>query len=149
GDLDVDIKLRGAVLQRLKFADRLAELLALLEVIDGAAEYLLAQPDHFGGHGAAADIEHALQQLITLIDFAEHAVGVDLDIVERNPRRVVRIDHHRAFGVNALALGIDEEQRQSVAFAGRARAARRHDQKIGGVPIDHKGLVADKPKTVA
>ena len=62
GDLDLDIKLRGAVLQRLEFADQFAELLALLEVADGAAEHFLAEPDHFRGHRATADIEHAFQQ---------------------------------------------------------------------------------------
>ncbi len=73
GDLDIDIELGGAVLQRLEFADQLAELLALLEIRDGAAEHLLAQAHHFGGHRAAADIEHAFQQRPALIDFAEHA----------------------------------------------------------------------------
>src|SRR6267378_4354794 len=68
GDFDLDIKLRGAMLQRLEFADRLAELLALLEVANGAAEHLLAEPDHFGGHRAAADIEYAFKQPMTLID---------------------------------------------------------------------------------
>ena len=38
GDLDIDIELGGAVLQRLEFADQLAELLALLEIRHGAAE---------------------------------------------------------------------------------------------------------------
>src|SRR5258708_10408207 len=58
------------MLQRMEFADRLAELLALLEVIDRAAEYLLAQAHHFGGDRTAADIEHAFQQRPALIDLA-------------------------------------------------------------------------------
>src|SRR6266849_7082582 len=74
GDLDLDVKLRGAVLQRLEFADQLAELLALLEIADGAAEHFLAEADHFRGHRAPADIEHALHQRPALIDLAEHAV---------------------------------------------------------------------------
>src|ERR1700682_994819 len=50
GDLDLDVKLRGAVLQRLEFADQSAELLALLEVADGATEHFPAEADHFLGH---------------------------------------------------------------------------------------------------
>ena len=73
-----------------------------------------------------------------LIDLAEHAVGIDLDIVELDPRRVVRIDHHGALDRDALGLGIDQEQRQPVAFAGRAAGARRDDQEIGGVAVDHE-----------
>src|ERR1700720_251742 len=45
----------------------------------------------------AADVEHAFQQRTALIDVAEPAVGIDLDIVEFDPRRIVRIDHRRAF----------------------------------------------------
>jgi len=41
-----------------------------------------------------------------------------------------------------LALGSTRKQRQPIALAGGARAARRHDQKARGVAIDHKGLVA-------
>ena len=70
------------MLQRLEFADQLAELLAFLEVLDGAAEHFFAQAHHFGGDRAAADIEHAVEQRGALIDLAEHAVGIDLDIVE-------------------------------------------------------------------
>src|ERR1700737_1798808 len=67
GDLDLDIELRGAVRQPLDIADQFSELLALLEVADGAAEHLLADPDHFGSHRAAADIEHAFEQATALL----------------------------------------------------------------------------------
>ena len=125
------------MLQRLEFADQLAELLALLQIGDGAAEHLLAEADHFGGDRAAADIEHAFQQRTALIDLAEHAVGVDLDIVELDPRRVVRVDHHGAFDRDAFCLGIDQEQRQPVALAGRAARCgppRSGDPRCGRRP---------------
>ena len=111
GDLDVDVELGGAVLQRLKLADPLAELLALLEIVYRAGEHLLAQANHFGGDRAASDIDDALQQRAPLIDLAEHLIGIDFDIVERNPRGIVGIDHDGAFRRNALCLRIDQEQR--------------------------------------
>ena len=104
-----------------------AELLALLEVIDGSPEHPLGYPDHFGGDRAAADIEHALQESAALIDLAEHAIGVDFDVIEPDPRGVVRIDHRGALDLDAPGFGIDQEQRQPLALAGGARAARRHD----------------------
>src|ERR1039458_4163810 len=123
GDLDIDIKLRGAVLQRLEFADRLAELLTLLEVADGAAKYFLAETDHFRGHRAAPDIKHAFQQSMALIDLAEYAVGIDLDIAKHDSRRVMCIDHRGTLKRDALGFGIDEKQCQSVALARGARGA--------------------------
>ena len=137
------------MLQRLEFADQLAELLALLQVGDGAAEHLFAQAHHFGSHRAAADVEHAFQQRSALIDLAEHAVGIDLDIAEFNARRIVRIDHHGALDGEALGLGIDQEQRQPVALAGRAARARRDDQEIGGVAVDHERLGAAQLEAIA
>src|SRR5258707_14086481 len=137
------------MLQRREFADRLAELLALLEVADRAAEPLLAEPDHFGSHRAPADIEHAVQELMALVDLAEHAVGIDLDIVEGDPRRVVRIDHDGAFGLDAFCLWIDQEQRQPIALAGGARGAGRHDQEIRDMAGGHPALAAPAPETVA
>src|SRR5665213_3400841 len=126
-NLDIDIKLRGAVLQRLEFADQFAELLALLEVTDGAPEYLFAETDHFRGHRATTDIEHAYQQWMALIDLAEHTVGIDLDIAKRDSRRVVRIDHRGPLDRDTLGFGIDEKQCQSIALARGARGAGECD----------------------
>mgnify|MGYP002685362597 CR=1 FL=1 len=56
GDLDVDIELGGAVLQRLEFTDQFSELLALLETGDGAAEHFLAEPHPLPRHRRAADL---------------------------------------------------------------------------------------------
>ena len=61
----------------------------------------------------------------------------------------MRIDHRRALDLNAFCPGVDQEQRQAIAFAGRTRGAGRDDQQIGGVPVDHKGLVTLKLETVA
>src|SRR6202012_1678779 len=99
----------GAMLQRLELADRFAELLALLEIADGAAEDLFAETDHFRGHRAAADIEHALQQAMALIDLAEHAIGINLDMIEHDSRRIVRIDHRGPLDRDALCFWVDQK----------------------------------------
>ena len=46
-----------------------------------------------------------------------------------------------------LALRIDQEQRQARRARRRARGARRHDQEIGDVAVDHEGLVAVEPES--
>ena len=76
-------------------------------------------------------------------------IGIDLDIVELDAGSVVRIDHHRSFGRDALCLRIDQKQRQPVALAGGAAGARGDDQEIGGVAVDHQGLVAVELESVA
>ena len=70
------------MLQRLEFADQLAELLALLEILRGAAERFVGDPEHFACDHRATGIEHAVEHGATLIDLAEHAVGGQLDVGE-------------------------------------------------------------------
>ena len=53
-DFDFGEQVRGAVLQRLELADQLAELLALLEVVERACEASSRQSGQLGGDRGAA-----------------------------------------------------------------------------------------------
>src|SRR3546814_16943939 len=54
-DFHLAIKVRGAVLERLKFADQLAELLAFLEVGAGHVHRTLTDAEEFGRSDGAGD----------------------------------------------------------------------------------------------
>ena len=56
-DFHFAVKMRSAVLQRLKLADQLAELFALFEIIDRHVHRRAAHADHFGSSPDAARIE--------------------------------------------------------------------------------------------
>ena len=92
GDLDFAIEVRGAVLERLEFADQLAELLALLEIVDGHRRCARGDADQLGRGARAAGVERALQRRPAAVDLADHRVGVELDIVEGQPRRFRAVD---------------------------------------------------------
>src|SRR3546814_9529599 len=70
-DFHLAIKVRGAVLERLKFADQLAELLAFLEVGDGHVHRTLADADEFGHSAGAGDGEQRVENRLPGIDFAD------------------------------------------------------------------------------
>ena len=127
----------------------LAELLALLQIGDRAAECFLARADHLGGDAGASDVQHALQQVPTRIDFAEHVVGADVYVVERDPRGIVRIDRRRALDANSRRFRIDDEQRDAVGIARLARGASDDDQEIRDVAIKHESLRAVELEAVA
>ena len=57
GDLDLAVEMRGAVLKRLELADQLAELLALLEIIDGHRRCAGGDADQLGRGAGAAGVE--------------------------------------------------------------------------------------------
>ena len=149
GDFELGEQMRGAVLQRLERANRLAELPALLEVAERAGECLLAQSGQLGGDRGAAHVEHAFEQRPAAIDLADHGIGVDLDAIEADTRRIVGIDDHGALGVDPLRLGVDEKEREAVGLTRRAGAARRNDKKISDVAVDHEAFLAAKGETVA
>ena len=59
GDLDLAVKVRGAVLERLEFADRAAELLALGEIVDGHRRNPRRDPDQLRRRPGATGVERA------------------------------------------------------------------------------------------
>src|SRR5690242_13070365 len=99
----------GAMLQRLEFSDVPPELFALLEILDGAAEGLVGRANQLGRQRRAADIQRTLQDIPSVVGFAEHAVGGDGDLVEHDARRIMAIDHRRALELDALRFRIDEQ----------------------------------------
>ena len=141
--------MRGAVLQALEFANHLAELLALFQVGDGAFEGFLADADEFAGDARAARVENGLDERRTGVDFTKHGIGVHLDIVERDARGVVRVDHDRAFDRHALGLGIDQQQRHAVLVIDAAGGACCDDQEVGDMAVDNEGLGARQGEAVA
>src|SRR5947209_1131250 len=130
GDLDLAIEMRSTMLKRLKLADGTAKLLALFQIGNSASERFLAAADELRRDRTAPDVEHPFKDLPAAIDLAEHGVGVDLHVLECEPRRVVAVDHDRALDIKALRLWIDKEQRQAIALTGRAGGACRDDQQI-------------------
>ena len=82
GDLDLAIEMRGAVLQRLELADRFAELLALLKIIEGHRGSAGGDSDQLGRRAGAAGIQRPGQRLPAAVDLADYRVSVELDIVE-------------------------------------------------------------------
>ena len=51
--------------------------------------------------------------------------------------------------LDALGLRIDQEQRDAVRLVVAAGGARRHDQQVGHVAVDHEGLCALQLEAVA
>src|SRR5271163_1079628 len=99
----------GAMLQRLKFADRFAELLALFQIRDGAAECFFGGADHLRRNDGTADVEYTFEDVPSRIDFAEHIFGADAHVLERDSRSVVRVDRRRALDAYARRRRIDEK----------------------------------------
>ncbi len=137
------------MLQRLEAADDLAELAAVFQVLRGAGERFLANAAELGCHRRASDIQDAIEQRPAVVDLAEHGVGVDVNLIERQACSVVGVDHHRALGQKALRFGVDQEQRQAGLFARRARRAGGDDVQIRNMAIDDEGFGAGEREAVA
>ena len=137
GLFEFHVHIHHPVLQHLETADRSAELLALLAVVDGVGQDLAHAPDRFGAHRGGALVARPGQRL--------PAVGGDQclpgkpDAVENDIRGAPVVDgavtvHLQAgWGSGGVELGC--EQRDHVADSGRDQQVggdrRRHDDGFG------------------
>ena len=69
------------MLQHLEIADRHAELLALLQIVDGDLVHRAHRADRFGGERRDAGIDDLLDQRIGIAGLADDGVGADLDVL--------------------------------------------------------------------
>jgi hypothetical protein len=131
--LDEHEQIGAHVLDGLERADRPAELVADLGVLDGEIETALGAADLLGGERDAAEGERALEPV------AEAGPGLDADVVEND------LGEH--------AAGVHRRQ----AVAPHARGAGRDlvedvgadDQEIRGVAVDHVTGAAGQEEVIA
>ena len=88
GGVPLDDHVGDQLLDELEARDRDAELPALLRVVDRGVDAAVADPDAAGGDAVAAVVESAHRDLEAVADLAEQGVVGDLDVVERDLRRV-------------------------------------------------------------
>ena len=143
-ELDVDVEFRGAMLQRLEFADRAVELPALLEVGERALEHGVSQSEQLRRDHRAPEVEHFIEHRAGGVHFAQYRVRLDAHADEAQARCVVRVGHQRALDVYPGGARIDEQQRQAAL-----RSARRHDEAVGHMAVEHEGLRAVQAQAVA
>ena len=91
--LDFAEQVRRAVLKSLEGADEGTELLALLEVFDGAFERLLGNPKHLSSGAYARHVQDVIQQWLGLVKFPKQAVSMEFNVVELNGCCSMGIQH--------------------------------------------------------
>jgi hypothetical protein len=114
---ECDQHLAGAMLQHLEIADRYAELLALLQVVDCELVHGAHRADRFGGERRDRDIGHLLDQRERVAGLADHGVGADLDIGERHFRGPQSVHRGIAAPRDAGRRRVDEKQSDAVFAA--------------------------------
>jgi hypothetical protein len=148
GDLQLRIKVGGAELQRLELADQLAELFALLEIVDGHVHRRRADSDQLRRCPRPTGAERPVQHRLAAADLADHRIGIDLDAVEGHAGADAGIGDHPE--VNALGfLCVDTmstnrfNDRHHVqlmaAFGEQSQVMRRHGSKAPESP-DTEGV---------
>ena len=141
--------MRGAMLQRLEFADDLAELLALLEVIDGHVHRPPGHADTLGSRADAARHQHGIEHGAAAVDFTDHGIAVEFDIVESDMAGHRTVD--QAYAVVAHAGGVlrHGEERDAVRVAITARGARGNDDHLAAGTVENEVLAARQLEPVA
>ena len=99
----------GAVLQRLEGADRDAELLAGLDVLDRGLQQFVHRADRFRAHRGAGFVDHALDQRQRVLGIADRGISADLDAGEGDVGGMQAVLGRIALAGDALGIGRHEE----------------------------------------
>ncbi len=137
------------MLQRLELAERPPELLARLEVLVGQRLHPVHDADRFGGERRHAAPRRLLDQREAIADLADDRIGRHGDVVERDFRRPQAVDGAVGAAGNAPGVAVDEEERDALLVAPRARAPRGDDDPVRAAAVQHDALVAAQNVAVA
>ena len=137
--LERDEHVHRAVLQDLEVADRAAELLSLLEVVERQRVHPLHDADGFGAEGRDGGVDGTLG--------GGQAIG---GVAQRFAARVGERDLGRARAVlrrvaaagDARVGGVDEEKADAATVALAAGCARGDDEVVRRVAAEHEALLA-------
>ena len=119
------------------------ELLALLQVGEGAREDFVGEPEQLGRRGHAAGVERDLQVGRAAIDAPPSTASASThDVLEtERARRCASRPSTRARPRRPAVVARHEEQARCPASSpGCAATARRDDQQVGHVAVEHEGL---------
>ena len=133
---------------------RVPEHPALVGVVDGEAKREFDRADQARRRYDALGVEHVEKLVPAAMQRADHLVALDADIVEEDGRRRLGVGAElldRAVG-DALAVGVDEEQRDAVGAALRLLVFERagDDQRlVARLDIGDPDLLPGQPEAVA
>ena len=131
------------VLQRLERADRHAELLARLQVLERRVVGGLDRADRFGADQRGGEVDDFLDQRQRASAAPISASRRDAD-ARRSATSAARVPSsvRSARERDARRVALDEEQADAVGIAVAARGARRHDQQVGAGAVRDRALLA-------
>ena len=117
------------MLDHLEIADGLAELLALLGIIQRGGVQHLQHAAGFGAQGGGGFINHGLDQRQRF--FAQHMFGAHGDIFEIDFAGRSAVHGQVIAAGDALGIGRDQQQRHAARIALAAGSARGDEQVRG------------------
>ena len=131
------------MLKRLEGADRDAELLARLQVLDGHRERLAHRADRLGRQRGDRLVDRALDDRQAALPSGPRTFsGSTRTLGEADLRGAAPILRRIAAAGHARRVAVDEKQPDSVAVAPSARDPGRDDQRIRAVAVDDEPLLA-------
>ena len=136
------IEFHSAVLQRLERADRLAELLALPQIVERHVERALRQAEHFRRRRDPRLVERGVENSLALAGRCDAEKVRRLDILQMNTMAGRAVGEIARFELHALVAGLHGKQADAL---GRAR---RHDQDVRLRRAMHVVLDACQPPAI-
>ncbi len=137
------------MLERLEFADQSAELLALLEIIDGHVHRPARHARALRRRADAPGGEHGVENCAPAVDLADHRIAVELDSVELGVRGDRTVDQPDRVVAHPAGILGDREQGDAVFVAVATRGSRGNDHHVGAGAMDDEILLPGDPEAIA
>ena len=118
------------MLQGLKAADWLAELLSRLQVFHGRRMQCVHDADRFGAQRGHGPIQHRVNHRSGLIHGANHGIRTNLDPGELQIKRTSPVEQGIFLPAEILLVGRHNEQRDTALVRRRACGARRDNEFV-------------------
>src|SRR5690606_13741841 len=146
GPLQLADHVHHAVLQNLELADRHAELLAGLQVVQGQVAGHAHGPDGFaaqGGDGTPALVADGV------VGVAGAAQQFTLDVVQEQLATLAAIHGGVHAAADTLSVRVDDEQADTLLVTHVTGGAGGNQDLAGGVAADHHGLATAQAPAAA
>ena len=130
------------MLQGLEAADRHPELLARLDVVQGAGKQRIHHAQRFAAQQTDAEVGRLIEHLAAGAEPTQQRRRRHRHVAELHRGRALAVERAVVAHGQARGVGGHHEQADAVDVALAAGAAGRDDQRIGLGAVDHHGLGA-------
>ena len=147
--LQLDEHVHRTMLQGLKSSDRLAELLAGFQILDGGRMQCIHDSDRLRAQRGHGPVKHRVNDGHGLIERADHRLRPQFHTGELQVERARAVKQRILLAAEIFLVCLDDEQADPARIPGVAAGARRDDEFVRHRAMQNQRLLAFENEVIA